>query len=110
MKGQTKIKKAFYYVVTSQGTWGRSVNLKDAILNAGIKKISLTESKQKPAIYIYTGLVDFHASKEVIQNLCNCFYYDDGGYCVNICEDLTQEDREQIEKYFLGWIVSNDLS
>lgn len=98
-----KLKK-FYFVVTSEQRWGRGIELKEALKNAGVK----TLPSKNTQVALYIGIVREEATDAEVANLNACWVVNDMGGLSHYL-NLTPEDSAMIDRLFLGWIVDNSF-
>jgi hypothetical protein len=86
----------FYFVVTSNHTWGRSLELKDAL------KSAMANSKSKYILYV--GVCKEGTTPEEVKNIMNCFNVNDFGG-LKMYSNPSAEDVTMFERCFLGWLT-----
>ena len=89
--------KKFYFIVTADQKWSRSMRLKDAISKA--------VGKRKVKFAIYIGIVA-DVDDKVVQNIMNCFNVNEVGG-LSMYENPTKEDAEMVRENLFGWMVDD---
>jgi hypothetical protein len=64
---------------------------------------------QKNKFGLYIGLVKGSATPEILANICQCFQVTQYGG-VSLYLDPSQEDQDQINQYFVGWVQNTDFT
>lgn len=95
--------KAFYVVLTSGMRWGKGLDIKTALNNAGVKSLP----SKTVEVEILIGIVKGTATDEIVEALSKCFGVNGMGY-LNLCHDITDQDESLVKEYFVGWL--NDSS
>jgi hypothetical protein len=89
------MKKSAYYVLAGDFTWRRSTDLFELINHY---------SKRHYNYVIYQMVFD-DCTDEEVTIMMNCFGVTGLGYIMQ-CTDIEQSEKDMIEKYFIGWVVT----
>lgn len=100
--------KAFYFVITANHTWGRGLNLKDALAAAKVKDI------KKEKFVINCGICKADTPEESLKNIMQCYNVTDMGGISFYTEDPQNpveffNDRKMAKEFLLGWTTDESF-